>query len=311
MIELGANCIACGSARTKGIYIVPEAMFRTGESFSYRECAACGSVQIDNVPADLSRYYDIHRYYSFSKSYPQRRLLRLPPARLVRRLKTELYLRTGLGRGIYWAKSAGVRPVDRILDIGCGQGNILRTLHSLGYRSLLGVDPFLEKSEQILPGVSLIKGTHEELDGRFEWIMLHHSFEHVADPRSLLASVGRLLACEGRALIRIPLTGAWAWRHYGADWVQIDAPRHLVLYSFEGFRQIIEELGFHVERSFYDSTAFQFWGSELVRSGAAHSGGPAGHFTADQMAAWTAQAERLNIARDGDQACFVLKLAGS
>jgi SAM-dependent methyltransferase len=154
----------------------------------------------------------------------------------------------------------------------------------------------------------LLKATHEELDRCFDWVILNHTFEHIADPRALLTTVHRILARNGRVLIRIPLAGTWAWRHYRTDWVQIDAPRHMVLYTANGFRRIIEECGFLLDRVFYDSGGFQFWGSELVRAGKMHKTNPGDHFTAEQLAAWGAEAERLNRALDGDQAAFVLRL---
>ena len=131
----------------------------------------------------------------------------------------------------------------------------------------------------------------------------------VADPRALLASVQGMLSDDGRVLIRMPVTGGLAWRNYGENWVQLDAPRHLVLYTADGFRRIAEECGFLLDEVFYDSGTFQFWGSELVRSGEAHAGGPGDRFTSQQMAAWATEAERLNRALDGDQASFVLRSA--
>lgn len=312
MIELGDNCIACGSDQIRARHIVPEAMYRTGESFTYRECDVCSTLQIEKVPADLGNYYNLDSYYSFAAPDHklQRRWLRMPPMRLAMRLNTELYLRTGFGKGLPWARMAGICPDDRILDIGCGGGNALLVLYLLGYRNLLGADPFLDATRELLPGVSLLKATHEELDGRFDWVMMHHTFEHIADPRALLTSVRRILTSDGQVLIRIPVSGTWAWRHYGADWVQIDAPRHMVLYTVDGFRRIIEECGFLLERVVYDSHNFQFCGSELARSGQrVGKTNPADHFTAKQIALWTAEAERLNRALDGDQACFVLKLS--
>jgi len=307
--ELGDDCIACGSDRTRGRYKVPEAMFRTGDSFAYRECDTCGSLQIDTVPPDLSAHYASDRYYSFAEPNQRlrRRWLRWTPARVALRLNTEIYLRTGVGFGRSWAKRAGIRPADRILDIGCGQGGNLLLLHLLGYRHLLGADPFLDTSMEVAPGAPVLKATHKEIEGRFDWVMMHHSFEHVADPRALLASVQDLLAGDGRALIRMPVTGGWAWREYRENWVQLDAPRHLVVYTVDGFRRIAEECGFLLEDVFYDSGTFQFWGSELVRSGEAHARGPSVRFTSQQMAAWAGEAERLNRALDGDQASFVLR----
>ena len=286
-------------------------MFRTGDSFTYRECDVCGSLQIDTVPLDLGAHYDPDRYYSFAEpnQWLRRRWLRQAPARMALRLNTEVYLRTGVGCGRSWAKRAGIRPADRILDIGCGQGGSLLLLHLLGYRHLLGADPFLDTSREVAPGVPVLKATHKELEGRFDWVMMHHSFEHVADPRALLASVRGMLTDDGRVLIRMPVAGGWAWRNYRVSWAQLDAPRHLVVYTMDGFRRIAEDCGFLLEDVFYDSGTFQFWGSELVRSGEAHAGGPSGRFTARQMAAWATEAERLNRASDGDQAGFVLRPA--
>jgi SAM-dependent methyltransferase len=307
--ELGDDCVACGSVQTRGQHKVPEGMFRTGDSFVYRECGGCGSLQIDTVPADLGSHYDPDRYYSFAGPNRglRRRWLRHAPARAALRLNTEVYLRTGAGRGRSWAKRARIRPAHRILDIGCGQGENLLLLHLLGYRHLLGADPFLDASGEAAPGVPVLKATHKELQGRFDWVMMHHSFEHVADPHALLASVQGILADDGRVLIRMPVAGGWAWRNYGVNWVQLDAPRHLVLYTLDGFRRIAEERGFLLEDVCYDSGAFQFWGSELVRSGEAHAGGPGDRFTSRQLAAWAAEALRLNRALDGDQASFVLR----
>jgi SAM-dependent methyltransferase len=309
--ELGDNCIACGSDQIRAKHDVPEAMFRTGEFFVYRECAGCGTLQIGTVPPDLAAYYDTDRYYSFAE--PKRKLrqrwLRRLPARAALRLNTEMYLRAGIGRGQPWARRARIWPADRILDLGCGQGETLLLLRVLGYRHLVGADPFVDESREILPGVPVLKAAHGELAGRFDWVMMHHSFEHVADPRALLGSVRDLLDSNGRVLIRMPVASGLAWRTYGVDWVQLDAPRHLVIYTVDGFRLLAAECGFAVDDVFYDSWAFQFWGSELVRSGEAHAGGPGARFTSRQMAAWDAEAGRLNRALDGDQAGFVLRLA--
>ena len=126
MIELGDNCIACGSDQIRARHIVPEAMYRTGESFTYRECDVCSTLQIEKVPADLGNYYNLDSYYSFAAPDHklQRRWLRMPPMRLAMRLNTELYLRTGFGKGLPWARMAGICPDDRILDIGCGGGTL-------------------------------------------------------------------------------------------------------------------------------------------------------------------------------------------
>src|ERR1035437_3822096 len=94
--------------------------------------------------------------------------------------------------------------------------------------------------------------------------MLHHVFEHIAHPQRALASLKRLLAPGGTILLRIPTTSSFAWRHYGVNWVQLDAPRHLHLYSVGAIRQLAKQSGFNEIARVYDSTDFQFWGSDQL-----------------------------------------------
>jgi SAM-dependent methyltransferase len=309
--ELPGGCVVCGPGPDGIKHRVDEGMFRIGETFGYHECTRCGSLQITDVPTDLGRYYDFNAYYSYT--IPSQRLqhpvLAKAPIRQALRLNTALYLRTGLGRGVGWARIAGIAPHDRILDIGCGGGQNLRRLHLYGYRNLVGADPFLDVDREACPGVPLLKRAHSDVGGVYDWVMLHHTFEHVPDPRSVLASARRLLTPAGGLLVRMPVMGTYAWRHYGPLWVQVDAPRHLVLFTVDGFRDLAAEEGFRMERIVFDSTGFQFWGSEMVAAEEPHYAGPARRFVAADLERWEAEAVRLNAALDGDQAIYVLRVA--
>ena len=55
--------------------------------------------------------------------------------------------------------------------------------------------------------------------------------EHLASPRESLCAAVRLLAPEGTILIRIPVMGCFAWRLYGSDWIQLNPPRHLCMFT--------------------------------------------------------------------------------
>jgi hypothetical protein len=154
----------------------------------------------------------------------------------------------------------------------------------------------------------LRKQRHTEIDGRYDWITMHHTFEHIPDPRATLRSCRRLLSDRGKVLIRIPIMGQAAWRRYGTNWVQIDAPRHLVLYTPRSLREIAESEGFRVDQMFYDSSEFQFSGSESVAVRRPVVSGPDG-FPEALWAFWYREADRLNRAHDGDQGGFVLSAA--
>ena len=113
------------------------------------------------------------------------------------------------------------------------------------------------------------------------------TFAAVPDPRATLQSAFRLLAPKGRVLIRMPIMGQEAWRRYGVNWVQIDPPRLLAVYTLDAVHRLAAEEGFEVDNIYFDSKAFQFWGSELaLRKQPFASDAPTKVFSEDQMLAW-------------------------
>ncbi|MBK7392255.1 MAG: class I SAM-dependent methyltransferase [Chloracidobacterium sp.] len=300
-------------------------MFGTRDEFPYLECDSCGTVQIINIP-DLARYYPAD-YYSFNNDSIE------IEASIQRRIAARFigkHLVTG--KSLVGRRFAEMRPEltrllpssllvphvritfdTRILDFGCGGGELLRTLRAFGFRSLVGADAFIDENKTFSGNVRIHKAGLADLEPAFDLIMLHHSFEHLPDPRSSLLQINRLLANDGTCLIRIPLVN-YAWGKYGVNWVQLDPPRHLFLYTEQSFRQLAKGMGFEVEKVVYDSTAFQFFASEQYmmdipmndpRSFAGAS--ETSIFTQQQIDDWDAEAARLNAEGRGDQACFYLK----
>ena len=130
----------------------------------------------------------------------------------------------------------------------------------------------MEKEDCVLPnegmngnGVKIRKCGLDDLTGeKFDVVMFHHSLEHVADPKGTLQTAPRLLAPRGKCLVRLPVV-AYAWEKYGTNWVELDPPRHMWVPTQIAMRVLAESAGLKVERVEYDSTEFQFWGSELCR----------------------------------------------
>ena len=145
--------------------------------------------------------------------------------------------------------------------------------------------------------------------------MLHHSVENLHEEKVALTGIRRLLSPDGIALIRMPVVSE-AWKTYGADWVQLDPPRHLFLFTESGFSDLARAQGFEVEKVIYDSTAMQFWGSEQYKLDIPLKD-PRSHdhlcegtvFSAKQIEEWEQKAQQLNESGRGDQACFYLKIA--
>jgi hypothetical protein len=115
-------------------------------------------------------------------------------------------------------------------------------------------------------------------------------------------------------MIRIPLVDSFAWRKYGVDWVQLDAPRHFYLHSRDSVATVAAQVGLEVRQIVYDSTAFQFEVSEMYRQGKPlHRSNSVGEIVAKfqrispRYRRWTHDAALLNELELGDQAAFYLE----
>jgi SAM-dependent methyltransferase len=301
-------------------------MFGLRDEFDYVECGNCGTIQIFKIP-DLSRYYP-KDYYSLSAT-DELWFTKKLKSRIAARLAGEYFINGRNFGGKYLSETRDwidrffpvflkdsildINLRSAILDFGCGTGKLLQILHYFGFRNLTGADAFIETDIFYPNGVKIYKRSLEEFDSFFDLIMLHHSFEHLPNPLEILLEIHQRLRAEKFCLIRIPVVN-FAWEKYGTNWVQLDPPRHLFLYTEKSLRLLAEKAGFVVERVTYDSESFQFWASEqylkdipLTDSRSYHGDVAASIFTSEQLIEWEKQTEELNAQDRGDQACFYLR----
>jgi SAM-dependent methyltransferase len=306
-------------------------MFGTGESFTYCTCHRCGSLYINVVPPDLARYYR-DNYYSFD--FDPEAMLGRPGIRQA----VSLVGRSALhGTGRIWsvvkalpnpytrAMAARYHTVavsglprgreTRVLDIGSGSGLMVYALHLAGVRDVLGIDPFNERDHVFAPGARVLRRELVELDGTWDLIMLHHSLEHVVDPRAELRLVAQRLAPGGRVLVRVPTVSSEVYDRYGLDYYGLDAPRHLTMFSRNGFSDMCAELGFHIRAHEDDAVPQQFWASEQLRRGIPFASPESmmvdrrrRHFSRAQMRAWQKETVALNAQGRGEQSIWVLEV---
>jgi SAM-dependent methyltransferase len=320
-------CQVCSNSDGNRFYSVREMMLGLRDRHPYLECGRCGCVQLTRVPEDLGRYYPPD-YYSLSTgpAAPPSWLGRLRGARDA----ATLFQQGGLPGTVLSlsfphrtlqimgrALARHPRAEARILDVGCGAGRLLRLMRAAGARHTLGIDPYLP-CDVDEDGLRLCRAALDQvdvtIDGSWDLIMFNHSFEHLADPAAILSRVERLLAPGGVCVVRIPIAGSYAWRHYREDWVQLDAPRHLFLHTPDSVGRLAQGAGLRVDEVIHDSTAFQFWGSEQYRRDIPLTA-PSSYgidkkrstFAPTRIAYYRLQARALNALGDGDQAAFLLR----
>jgi SAM-dependent methyltransferase len=262
---------------------VREMMLGLRDEFDYFECSNCQALSLVTPPGDPARYYP-DDYYSFAALLPPPASRRAPwrewmyrrrnVAQLIRRplfwsLVARLQPRPAIANLRQLFRHANLRgPEARILDVGCGSGRLLHRLASIGFNNLWGVDPYISEACERSGAVRILRGDLAAAPpGSFDLIMLHHSLEHIEDQRGTFCSIRRLLAPGGTCLIRIPLAASDPWQRYGADWVDLDAPRHFVLHTPKSIQLLAGQSGLSVIATEFDSDAFTYWASELYRRG--------------------------------------------
>jgi SAM-dependent methyltransferase len=312
------------------VLVVRENMFGIKADFDYSVCAECGSVALISIPDDMATYYPTNYY---SVDLDPERALGAPGVRQFARLVIGSVL---WGRGLVSGAATAVIPrrrlrtlvsvlasirraglikgrQTRVLDVGCGSGMLVFALGLAGMKDVTGIDPYLSGERDLSTGGRLRRQDLGEVEGRYDLIMFHHSFEHVPDPEASLREALERLAPQGRVLIRMPTRSSQVFEAYGGAWVQLDAPRHLVVFSRAGVDSLCERVGARVVSVDDDSTGFQFWGSEqnlrgipLMDARSVMVKPRDAPFSKGQLHRWEKQAVALNRAGRGDQAAWVI-----
>ena len=188
--------------------------------YPLRACVACGTVFLWPAPlADQLRAAYATGYYGEGATKFGHWIERLRDAFATRRARQ-------LARPLAQGAS--------ILDVGCGDGRLLRSFQAIGRYELHGIElpgPAAERAAKI-PAVHLHLGTLEGTEfpaASYDLITLVHVFEHLSMPRETLDQLTRLVRPGGRLFLAFPNIGSWQARVFREDWFHLDPPRHLNL----------------------------------------------------------------------------------
>jgi len=185
------------------VIAVRENMFGIEADFDYSICAGCGSLALVSIPEDLAAYYPTNYY---SVDLDPERALGAPGIRQFAQMVTGSVL---WGRGAVSGAATAVIPrrqlrtlvsvlhsirraglvngrATRVLDVGCGSGMLVFALGLAGMKDVAGIDPFLSGERDLSTGGRLRRQDLSQVEGHYDLIMFHHSFEHVPDPEAVL-----------------------------------------------------------------------------------------------------------------------------
>jgi len=164
-------------------------------------CEHCGTVQkvIDaDFKADVHRIYESYSVYHQAAGEEQRVFdqARGESARRSEVILRRAFMGVSLPRG------------GRLLDIGCGNGNLLRSFSAIYPGWTLAGSELDERNREMVERIKNVEAFYTgglgKIPGRFDLVAMFHSLEHMVDPAGFLDEVRDKLVESGRLLIQVP-----------------------------------------------------------------------------------------------------------
>jgi SAM-dependent methyltransferase len=158
----------------------------------------------------------------------------------------------------------------RALEIGCASGAFLARLRESGWDAR-GIEPSPAAAARArAAGFDVYPGPAEDapaLGGPFDLVVARHSLEHLHDPVRVLVTARRQTRTGGFFVCTLPDAGSWLLREFGADWYDLDLPRHLFHFEVRTLARLLDHAGWHVERVRHQATTNPWLGSLALRAG--------------------------------------------
>jgi 2-polyprenyl-3-methyl-5-hydroxy-6-metoxy-1,4-benzoquinol methylase len=187
----------------------------------------------------------------------------------------------------------GVRPGDRVVDVGCGPGALAELLVREGMH-VTGIEPAAYLRAEFERRVTPLDGDSHVLDGVAESLPLQPGsaravvitevLEHVADPAPVLDEIHRVLEPGGTVCVSVPtsFTERFYWRvhpRYATN------ATHVRIFTRDTLLTSLQGAGFEIARwegrNFRPAVAWVF--HALFRSPSDHAGVVQGNLWIERM----------------------------
>lgn len=214
------------------------------QCFDHYLCKQCALLFIHPVPTDLGRYYPLDYHHipdsvAFLEANHQHEQYKVE---MIRRFKPSgrlLEIGPSLGTFAYAAKRAGFEVMTIEMSEDCSR--YLNDVAKIPTVNTVDTDAALQALEQ------------------FDVIALWHVIEHLMNPWTTLAHIGKSLKLGGICVFAAPNPDAFQFKVMGKRWPHVDAPRHLYLIPQEVLVKRAQACGLQLEFATTDDEGARGW----------------------------------------------------
>ncbi|MBX2962028.1 MAG: class I SAM-dependent methyltransferase [Cyclobacteriaceae bacterium] len=228
-------CKLCGSS--------DNSLYLKTSAFSIFRCNSCTNAWTDPAPVSINYIErDFHQQEISQKGKEIRKIADLP-----------VPWQNSIAKQIKLIQKY-LPPGGSILEIGCGEGILLKELHNIGYKTF-GVEPSLtaatrakEQGLEVVQGYFPTDGLEEK---SFDLIIMSHVFEHLEKPLEILESAKNHLAPAGKLMFVQTYYQGIVPRLLGKKWYAWVADQHFWHFTPAGIVKIAEPFNFsELDREF-------------------------------------------------------------
>ncbi|MFY9823747.1 MAG: class I SAM-dependent methyltransferase, partial [Thermoanaerobaculia bacterium] len=217
-------CAVCGSSERRRLF--------AKQGFAYHRCAGCSHVYISPglrraAYLDLEAEGESNGDGDGGSPYLEAQRLYAEPICQLLRLRS---------------------PGARLLDLGFGEGHLLRTARAFGFE-VYGMDASRQAVELLEPefGRHVVCGAIGAVAipwSDLDVIVMSHVLEHLRDPAAALAEVYGRLKPGGLLYVAVPDMGSVQFRMFGKNWDAVSPLVHLQGFNEASLGHLLARCGF-------------------------------------------------------------------
>ena len=222
------SCYACNNDTSNKFYKVLDHEYCIDKKTIYYECSSCKTISQNPMPTEkqLSDFYP-DSYHSFSGN-----------GLLTKMRNWFRYSRIG----------KDLKKKDNFLDYGCGNGDFLyyaakKNPHCKFFGYEISENNEIIQAENVL----IIKGSINVLFEKLplcKIITMNHTIEHIPQPDLVIKRLFEKLDTDGFIDGQTPSTQSIEKFLFKNYWSGFHAPRHTVIFSIKGIKQLFLNVGF-------------------------------------------------------------------
>jgi 2-polyprenyl-3-methyl-5-hydroxy-6-metoxy-1,4-benzoquinol methylase len=265
-------CPVCGGEKRELLYsdLTDRIFYCTASKWILYKCGTCGSAFLNPRPTSETISNAYSKYFTHTIDSNNNTKKKKIPFAQIRLALRNGYLNKKYGYKFSPANKLGYflalifplrrlsedrslrnlkapEPGSRILDIGCGNGSFLLNVRDFGW-IVEGVEPD-EKAASLAvqAGLFIHKGSLIDVELAKEYydvITLHHVIEHFHDPGIAIKKCFQILRPGGILWVATPNLNSMGYYIFRENWIGLDPPRHLLLFTKTSLTRIVENAGF-------------------------------------------------------------------